>query len=220
MEADNIQFVVGKVVNLKVGLNKDRMLPKFSYILDFKRGIMEICAIVQVVQRCLELVHALKGQIASLSNAVVAKNYGILSHGISSLIQAIPGYEEEFDEVDFQVEEFENVGNFKSWSCMSVIGCIRELQEPLLSERHMGRCYIDFYLQSRRDSRVAVRVAADSTEMPDLEEDKKIFLKNFKVNADKVKNFKVLYSVDEYSTSYVTSAFFVEYCTKVESGLP
>ena len=49
----------------------------------------------------------------------------------NSLIQAMPEYDEEFKGVDFQVEEFENVGNFKSWSHFSVIGCIREFQEPL-----------------------------------------------------------------------------------------
>ena len=59
----------------------------------------------------------------------------------------MPGYEEEFDRVDFQVEELENVGNFKAWSRLSVIGCIRELQEPLPSERHTGQCYVDFFFK-------------------------------------------------------------------------
>ena len=89
------------------------------------------------------------------------------------------------DGVDFQVEELENVGNFKPWSRLSVIGCIRELQEPLPSERHTGQCYVDFFLQSRRGSGLPVRVAAVSAEMPDLEEEQEVFLKNFKVNADK-----------------------------------
>ena len=97
----------------------------------------------------------------------------------------MPGYDEEFDGADFQVEELENVGNFKAWSRLSVIGCIRDLQEPLPSERHTGQCYVDFFLQNRRGSGVPVRVAAGSAEMPDLEEDKEVFLKNFKVNADK-----------------------------------
>ena len=113
------------------------------------------------------------------------KKYGTLNHGQNSLIQAIPGYDEEFDGVDFQVEELENVGNFKAWSRLSVIGCIRDLQEPLPSERHTGQCYVDFFLISRRGSGVAVRVAGGSAEMPYLEEDKEVFLKNFKVNADK-----------------------------------
>ena len=51
--------------------------------------------------------------------------------GQNSLIQAMPEYDEEFNDVDFKIEELENVGNFKSWSRLSVIGCIRELQEPL-----------------------------------------------------------------------------------------
>ena len=77
------------------------------------------------------------------------------------------------------------MGNFKAWTRLSVIGCIRELQEPLPSERHTGQCYVDFFLQSPRGSGVAVRVAGGSAEMPSLEEDKEVFLKNFKVNADK-----------------------------------
>ena len=97
----------------------------------------------------------------------------------------MPGHDEEFDGVDFQVEELENVGNFKAWTRLSVIGCIRELQEPLPSERNTGQCYVDFFLQSPRGSGVAVRVAGSSAEMPPLEEDQEVFLKNFKVNADK-----------------------------------
>ena len=77
------------------------------------------------------------------------------------------------------------MGNFKPWSRLSVMGCIRDLQEPLPSERHTGQCYVDFFLQNRRGSGVPVRVAAGAAEMPDLEEDKEVFLKNFKVNADK-----------------------------------
>ena len=67
-------LMVGKVVHLKVGPNKDRLLPKFSYILASKTGTMEISAIGQVVQRCFEQVTALKGQVASLSNTVFEKN--------------------------------------------------------------------------------------------------------------------------------------------------
>ena len=115
----------------------------------------------------------------------MGKRYGTLSHGPNSLIQAVAGYEEEFDGVDFQVEEVENIGNFKAWSRLSVIGCIRELQEPLPSERVTGQCYVDFFLQSPRGSGVAVRVSGAVAEMPLLEEDKEVFLKNFKVNADK-----------------------------------
>jgi hypothetical protein len=178
-------LMVGKVVHLKFGPNKDRLLPKFSYILGSKTGTMEISAIGQVVQRCFEQVTALKGQVASLSNTVFEKKYGTLSHGQNSLIQAIPGYDEEFDGVDFQVEELENVGNFKAWSRLSVIGCIRELQQPLPSERHTGQCYVDFFLQSPRGSGVPVRLAGGSAEMLSVEEDREVFLKNFKVNVDK-----------------------------------
>ena len=67
------------------------------------------------------------------------------------------------------------MGNFKAWTRLSVIGCIRELQEPLPSERNTGQCYVDFYLQSPRGSGVAVRVAGGSAEMPSLEEDKEVF---------------------------------------------
>ena len=41
------------------------------------------------------------------------------------------------------------------------------------------------HLTSRRGSGVAVRVAGGSAEMPYLEQGKEVFLKNFKVNADK-----------------------------------
>ena len=67
-------LMVGAVVNLKVGPNKDRLLPKFSYILGSKTGTMEISAIGLVAQRCFEQVTALKGQVVSLSNAVFEKN--------------------------------------------------------------------------------------------------------------------------------------------------
>ena len=192
-------LMVGKIVNLKVGPNKDRLLPKFSYIIGSKTGTMEVSAIGQVVQRCFEQVTALGGQVASVSNTVFEKKYGTLSHGQNSLVQAIPGYDEEFDGVDFQVEELENVGNFKAWSRLSVIGCIRELQDPLPSERHMGQCYVDFFLQSRRGSGVAVRVSAGSAEMPDLVEDKEVFLKNFKVNADREQLYGDLADLSEIS---------------------
>ena len=66
-------LMVGKVVHLKVGPNKDRLLPKFSYILGSKTGTMEISAIGQLVQRCFEQVTALKGQVVSLSNTVFEK---------------------------------------------------------------------------------------------------------------------------------------------------
>jgi hypothetical protein len=178
-------LMVGGVVQLKVGPNKDRLLPKFSYILGSKAGTMEISAIGQVVQRCYENVTALKGKVACVSNAVFEKKYGTLSHGLNSLIQAIPDHDEEFDGVDFQVEELENVGTFKAWTRLSVVGCIRELQEALPSERTAGQCYVDFFLVNPRGSGVAVRVAGRSAEMPPLEQDKEVFLKNFKVNADK-----------------------------------
>ena len=178
-------LMVGQIVDLKCGPNKDRLVPKFSFILGSKTGTMEISAIGQVVQRCFEQVTALKGQVASLSNAVFEKKYGTLSHGLNSLIQAFPGYDEEFNGVDFQVEEVENVGNFKAWSRLSVIGCIRELQQPLPSERNTGQCYVDFFLLNPHGSGVPVRVAGGSAEMPSLEEDNEVFLKNFKVNSDK-----------------------------------
>ena len=57
-------IMVGKVVTLKVGVNKDRPLTKFSYILGSKTGTMEISAMGQVVQRCFEQVTSLKGQVA------------------------------------------------------------------------------------------------------------------------------------------------------------
>ena len=66
-----------------------------------------------------------------------------------------------------------------------MIGCIRELQEPLPSEHVTGQCYVDFFLQSPRGSGVAVRVAGGLAEMPLLEEEKEVFLRYFKVNADK-----------------------------------
>ena len=66
-------LMVGKVVQLKVGPNKDRLLPKFSYILGSKTGTVEVTAMGQIVQRCFDQVHALKGQVASLSNAVFEK---------------------------------------------------------------------------------------------------------------------------------------------------
>lgn len=91
------------------------------------------------------------------------------------------------------------MGNFKAWSRLSVIGCIRELQDPLPSERHMGQCYVDFFLQSRRGSGVAVRVSAGSAEMPDLVEDKEVFLKNFKVNADREQLYGDLADLSEIS---------------------
>ena len=47
-------IMVGKVVTLKVGSNKVRPLTKFSYIIGIKSGAMEISAMGQVVQRCLE----------------------------------------------------------------------------------------------------------------------------------------------------------------------
>ena len=103
------------------------------------------------------------------------KRYGTLSHGQNTMIQAVAGHEEEFDEVDFQVEEVENIGNFKAWTRLSVIGCIRELQEPLPSERVTGQFYVDFFLQSPRGSAVAVRVSGGLSEMPLLEEDKEVF---------------------------------------------
>ena len=67
-------LMVGKIVNLKVGPNKDRLLPKFSYIIGSKTGTMEVSAIGQVVQRCFEQVTALEGQVASVSNTVFEKN--------------------------------------------------------------------------------------------------------------------------------------------------
>jgi hypothetical protein len=42
------------------------------------------------------------------------------SHGLNSLIQASPDNDEDFDGVDFQVEELENVGTFKAWTRLSV----------------------------------------------------------------------------------------------------
>ena len=66
-------LMVGKVVQLKVGPNKDRLLPKFSYILGSKTGTVEVTAMGQIVQRCFDQVHALKGQVASLSNTVFEK---------------------------------------------------------------------------------------------------------------------------------------------------
>ena len=57
-------IMVGKVVTLKVGPNKDRPLTKFSYILGFKTATMEISAMGQVVQRCFEQVTSWKEQVA------------------------------------------------------------------------------------------------------------------------------------------------------------
>ena len=178
-------LMVGNIVNLKIGPNKDRSLPKFSYILGSPVGTLEISAVGQIVQRTLEQVNALKGQVVSLSNTQFEKRYGTLSHGPNSLIQAIDGYEEEFENVDFKVEALENVGTFKAWSRLSVIGCIRELQEPTASERHSGQCYVDFLLQSPHGAGVSVRLSGPSSAMPCLEEDKEVFFKNFKVNSDK-----------------------------------
>ena len=67
-------LMVGKVQQLKFGVNKDRTLEKFSYILGSKTGTMEISAIGQIVQRCYDQVIALKGQVVSLSNTVFEKN--------------------------------------------------------------------------------------------------------------------------------------------------
>ena len=178
-------LMVGKIVQLKVGPNKDRLLLKFSYIIGSKTGTQELTVIGQIVQRCFDPITALKGQVVKISNTQWEKRYGTLSHGQNTIIQAVSGHEDEFDEVDFQVEEVENIGNFKAWTRLSVIGCIRELQEPLPSERVTGQFYVDFFLQSLRGSAVAVRVSGGLSEMPLLEEDKEVFLKNFKVNADK-----------------------------------
>ena len=177
--------MVGKIVQLKLGPNKDRLLPKISYILGSKSATMEVSAVGTLVQRCLEQVTALKGQVVSLSNTVLEKRYGTLTHGPNSLIQPVADHVDEFEGVDFQVEELENVGNFKAWSRLSVIGCIRELQEPLPSERNTGQLDVAFFLRSPGGAGVAVRVAGGAAELPCLEEDKQVFLKNFKVNADK-----------------------------------
>ena len=60
-------------MDLKVGTSKDRLLPKFSCILGSKVGAVEISAIGQVVQRCVEQVSASKGPVVSLSNAMFEK---------------------------------------------------------------------------------------------------------------------------------------------------
>ena len=67
-------LMVGHIKELKCGPNKDRLVPKISFIIGSKTGTMEISAIGQHVQRCFEQVSALKGQVASLSNTVFEKN--------------------------------------------------------------------------------------------------------------------------------------------------
>ena len=138
------------------------------------------------------------------------KKYGTLNHGPNSLIQAVAGYEEEFDGVDFQVEEVENIGNFKAWIRLFVIGCIRGLQEPLPSERVTGQFYVDFFLQSPRGSAVAVRVTGGLSEMSVLEEDKEFFLKNFKVNADKEQLYGDLADLSDLCLATVATLYAVE----------
>ena len=66
-------IMIGKVVTLQIGVNKDRPLTKFSYILGSKSGTIECSAIGQVAQRCFDQVTSLKGQVACLSNAVFEK---------------------------------------------------------------------------------------------------------------------------------------------------
>ena len=56
-----------------------------------------------------------------------------------------------------------------------MIGCTREVQEPLPSERVTGQFYVDFFLQSPRGSAVAVRVSGGLAEMSLLEDDKEVF---------------------------------------------